>query len=478
MYSVVFLGFLSFVFALILTPVARNCFRAWGIVDHPDEDRKHHESAVPRVGGIPLIAAYACSLGILALTPLSAGQLVVEALPFAFRFLPAILFIFLTGLLDDLVGLRPWQKLIGQLAAAGAAWWAGIHVEAFGGHTFAVWLSLPLTILWLVLCSNAVNLIDGVDGLATGVGLFAAFTMLLAAFLENNFPLAVATVPLVGCLLGFLRYNFNPATIFLGDSGSLLLGFLLGCFGIRWSEKSATILGMTAPLMALSIPLLDTGLAVLRRFLRGTPIFAGDRGHIHHRLLDRGMTPRKVALIFYALCSLAAVFSLCMMAGRNFQGLVILLFCAAAWIGIQHLGYVELGVAGRMFLDGAFRRMLSAQINLQQYEQRLLAAATPQECWALVEDAAREFGFERVRLQIGGYVFGCGSEQPPRLAWQFQIPLSHRDFIELSASTGDASPAGVVGPFGAMLHRALSSKLSTFEVPEKAAAAGQALSAS
>src|ERR1700736_4974876 len=149
-------------------------------------------------------------------------------------------------------------------------------------------------------------------------------------------------------LLGFLRYNFNPATIFLGDSGSLLIGFLLGCYGVLWSEKSATILGMTAPMMALAIPLLDTSLAIVRRFLRQQPIFTGDRGHIHHRLLDRGFTPRKVVLTLYAACGIFATLSLLTVWAPN-VGIVIVLFCACTWIGIQHLGYLEFGVAGRMF---------------------------------------------------------------------------------------------------------------------------------
>jgi UDP-GlcNAc:undecaprenyl-phosphate GlcNAc-1-phosphate transferase len=471
MYSILFLGVLSFLLALVLTPLVRNRFRQWGMVDRPDAERKHHDHPVPRVGGIPLLVAYLCSLGLLAFTPLSAGALVADALPFALRLLPAVLLIFATGLLDDLVSLKPWQKLAGQLAAAGAAYWAGVHVQAFGGHHFAAWWSMPLTLLWLVLCTNAVNLIDGVDGLAAGVGLFAAFTMLLAALLGNNFPLAIATVPLVGCLLGFLRYNFNPATIFLGDSGSLFVGFLLGCYGVLWSQKSATILGMTAPLMALSIPLLDTALAIVRRFLRNKSIFAADRGHIHHRLLDRGLTPRKVALIFYALCSVAAVFSLCM-ASHHFEGLVILLFCAATWIGIQHLGYVELGVAGRMFLEGAFRRMLSSQISLQQYQQLLADAATPQECWAVIETAAREFGLEQARMELSGYYFEYRHEPATSCAWEVSIPLSEFDSVALSARATETSSAAVVAPFASMLHRTLSSKLASFDSqPQKAAAA-------
>ena len=176
--------------------------------------------------------------------------------------------------------------------------------------TLPGWLGLAVTALWLVGCSNAFNLIDGVDGLAVGAGLFATVTILLGALLNGNVRLALATMPLAGALAGFLRYNFNPASVFLGDSGSLTVGFLLGCYGVLWSQKSATMLGMTAPLMALAVPLIDTGVAVARRFLRGQPIFSADARHIHHRLLARGLTPRKVALLLYGACGVAAGLSL------------------------------------------------------------------------------------------------------------------------------------------------------------------------
>src|ERR1043166_6822987 len=128
--------------------------------------------------------------------------------------------------------------------------------------------------------------------------------------LQHILMLAVATAPLAGALLGFLRYNFNPASIFLGDSGSLMIGFMLGCFGVVWSQKSATILGMTAPLMALGIPILDACLSVVRRFLRHQPIFGADRDHIHHRLLKRGLTPKGVAVLLYGMAAVGASFSL------------------------------------------------------------------------------------------------------------------------------------------------------------------------
>ena len=224
------------------------------------------------------------------------------------------------GLLDDLFDLRAWIKLLGQLAAAGLACVGGVRILSIGGAPTDAWWNIPLTILWLLACMNAFNLVDGLDGLAAGVGLFATLTVFAAAMMQHNMVLAVATFPLAGALLAFLCYNFNPATIFLGDSGSLLIGFLLGCYAAIWSNKSATLLGMTAPLMALSIPLLDVALAIVRRFLRHQPIFAADRGHIHHRLLDRGFTPRRVVLVLYGLCGLAAAFSLLQGVVHSFSG--------------------------------------------------------------------------------------------------------------------------------------------------------------
>jgi UDP-GlcNAc:undecaprenyl-phosphate GlcNAc-1-phosphate transferase len=309
------------------------------------------------------------------------------------------------------------------------------------------------------------NLIDGVDGLAAGVGFFATTTMLLAALLQGNLALAVATVPMVGCLIGFLRYNFNPATIFLGDSGSLLIGFLLGCYGVLWSQKSATILGMTAPLIALSVPLIDTTLAIVRRYLRSKSIFAADRGHIHHRLLDRGLTHREVAMVFYGLCSAAAMFSLSLVSER-WESLVILLFCCVAGACIHRLGYIELGVAGRMFTQGAFRRQISSQIALKHYEELLVSAETPEECWAVIEQACREFGFHRVRLRFAGRVFEY--DDGLKIAFcNILVPISDFDAIQLSRAFESPLHSGIMAPLSDMLHRTLGEKVSAVPKPEE-----------
>ena len=435
MYSLLFLACSSFLLSLVLTPVCRNMFRAMGLVDAPDAYRKAHLTPIPRLGGIPIALSYVTACILLMLSPLRGGVLVTDHLDIAWKLLPAAGAVFITGLLDDVIGLKPWHKIAGQLIAALLACWAGVRITGISGISAPSWIGVPLTVLWLIGASNAFNLIDGVDGLATGVGLFASVTTVLAAvLLQNNVPLALATIPLAGSLLGFLRYNFNPASIFLGDSGSLLIGFLLGCYGVIWTQKSATLLAMTAPLMALAVPLLDAGLSVLRRFLRGQPIFRADRGHIHHRLLDRGFTPRTVALILYGFCGLTAAFSLVQSAAHSrTAGVTIVFFCGVTWVGIQYLGYAEFDLASRMLIRGRFRSTLNAQLAIQSLERRLVSAATLEQCWDAIRETCLAFDFAEARLSAAGTIFfERWKTLPPESCWTLRLPLSAVDYISIS----------------------------------------------
>ena len=438
MYSLIFLGFAAFLLSLFLTPIVRNQARRLGLVDQPDHHRKIHKVPIPRVGGVAIFAATIGAYLLLLLLKMGAGHIVLSEVPFAVRVLPAVIVIFSVGFIDDLFGVRPWQKLAVQVLAASLAWSAGIRLDAIGGHTFSVESSFFLTLAWIVACTNAVNLIDGVDGLATGVGLFATLTMLIAGLLHGNMELVYATAPLAGALLGFLRFNFNPASIFLGDCGSLTLGFLLGCYGIVWSEKSTTLLSVTAPLLALSVPLLDAGLAIGRRFFRQQPIFRADRSHIHHRMLSRGLTPRRVVLILYGFCGLGAAASLMITAThQKYQGLIILLVCLTAWLGIQHLGYNEFGVAGSLALGGAFRGLLSAQLALIGFEQELSAARTLEQCWEVLCNSCPRFGFSGVQLQLDEVVVS-GNQAG---SWYVRIDFPGHGYISLLRNT-DASDRG------------------------------------
>ena len=468
MHSLLWLGFRAFIISLVLTPICRDVFRSYGVVDQPDPTRKVHRYPIPRVGGLAIAVSY---LAAYLLVRPEEGSPLAQQISLVWKLLPGAALVFAIGLLDDLFNLRAWQKLLGQMAAAGLACWGGVRILSIGGAPTNAWWNVPLTILWLLACMNAFNLVDGLDGLAAGVGLFATLTVFAAALMAHNMVLAVATFPLAGALLAFLCYNFNPATIFLGDSGSLLIGFLLGCYAAIWTSKSATLLGMTAPLMALSIPLLDVALAILRRFLRRQPIFAADRGHIHHRLLDRGLTPRKVVLVLYGLCGLAAAFSLLQSVVHSFAGALIVLFCIFMLLGIQYLGYAEFDLAGRLLFGGEFQRTVSAQLDLRKFRAALLTARTPAECWEVIREACAKFGFDEVRLSLAGEVYGHRGDGPEIPAWTVRIPLSNRDYAVLSRPFASPVLPMVVAPFVDLLRQALGEKFPETAAPDSGPAA-------
>lgn len=460
MITLILLFCTSFLLALALTPLCRNRAVRLGLVDRPDHVRKTHSNPIPRIGGIPIFIAFVLALCLAVFTPSGGGRLIANNLTLTWTLVVPALFVFVTGLADDLLNISAWQKLMGQAAAAGAAYVAGVQIINIGGHLISGWIGIPLTIAWLILCSNAFNLIDGMDGLATGVGLFATITTLLAALLSGNMVLAFATMPLIGALAGFLRYNFNPATIFLGDSGSLTIGFVLGCYGILWSEKSVTVLGMTAPLMALSIPLLDTVLAIVRRILRGQPIFSADRGHIHHKLLDRGLTPRQAALFLYAVCGIGATCSLLLSVSHNrFHGAIIVVFCAAAWFGIQHLGYIELRIAGRLIVPSMFLKVLQAQLRLYAIENRLVNAKDAQECFYVLKGACEEFGFTGITVRIAGSILTHGLDRADsNNRWTIRIPISDCEYANFETNFESSILPMVIEPFSKIVCRVLREK--------------------
>jgi UDP-GlcNAc:undecaprenyl-phosphate GlcNAc-1-phosphate transferase len=467
MYSLFLVVVVACSVCLILTPLCRNLFRRLDVVDRPDTMRKTHLCPVPRVGGIPIAVSYLVAFGVLFLTPLAGGSIARSGIHSAAQIGVAALVIFSTGLLDDLIGLKPWQKLLGQAVGAGAAVLLGVRILHIGGVPLPMWMGVPLTLVWLIGCANAFNLIDGVDGLAAGIGLFATMTMCISGLINGDYRLTLITAPLAAALLGFLRYNFNPASIFLGDCGSLSIGFLLGCFGVLYSQKAATALGLTAPLIALAIPLLDTGLSIVRRFLRHQPIFGADRGHIHDRLLGRGFTPRRVALIMYAACGLAAVLSVAQEVFHDHVGgLVILLFCLCVWMGVQHLGYVEFGTVSRLVLAGTFRRLLNAQLALDKFRAELGEARSMDECWRYICAAYPQFGFNAIRLRVGP------SEYLDRVpgtsegnGWSLHIALSDRDFVALSRDATSPAPP-IVAPFADTLSSALRDKIPAWQATE------------
>ncbi len=464
MYSLCILAIASCLLSLVLTPQARKWSILLGLVDRPDGLRKLHPLATPRCGGLVILASYVGSYALLLLLPLRAGEMLHAHMSMVSRLVPPVVLIFLTGLIDDHHPLRPWQKLLGQLVAAIWAYAAGLRIFTAPDSVVPQWCGFLLTVGWLLLCSNGFNLVDGMDGLATGIGLTATLAAIFAGIFQGDAALALATAPLAGCLLGFLRYNFAPATVFLGDSGSLLIGFLLGCCSILWSRKSATMFGMAAPTMTLALPLLEVALSVVRRFLRGAPLFRADRGHIHHQLLNRGFQPRKVALLLDGACGVSSMFSLLgSLVENRFAGLVVLLFGASAWMGVQLLGYVEFQAAGQ-FLRDLLRPMLSKHVQVRILENELNSAQTVEQCWHAVEQGARSLGYSHVTAKFGERRFATAADhRRDATFWQMRLNLPNHGYLNITQREGHSEGPILLIPFVEVVRRVLPDKLAQLE---------------
>lgn len=451
--ALLFAAFASVLLSALLTPILRNIGMRWGLVDHPDADRKTHTTPIARIGGVPIFLTYITTCSLLVFLPLYGGESIASHLSLVLKLTPAAAIVFVTGLLDDIYNLKPSQKFIGQIIAATVAFVGGVHLTSVAGLQLPFWLTFPCTVLWLVGTCNAFNLIDGIDGLAAGIGLFATMTIIIAA---GSLPLALATVPLAGALIGFLFFNFNPATIYLGDSGSLLIGFLLGSCAILWSEKAVTILGMTAPLMVLAVPLLDTAISVIRRYLRSKPLFAADQGHIHHRLLARGFSSRRVVFIIYGVSAIGACLSILETTYHQRYGVAVAIaFVLAVAAGIRYLDYAEFQKARRVFFGGNLRRILNAEMTLITLREELAVASNADDCWSAIRQVLPEFSFAGVELHLDGRTYSQISSRTPYLhSWTVRIGLSDTEYIHFLRDSSESScpiSADIIDAIGAIL---------------------------
>lgn len=332
------------VVSVVLTGVVRRVAVARGLLDRPTEARRVHRQPTPRVGGVAIAAAFLVSVGSLAAWRWWSDGFGPELTSLLGLVGGGVLLVGV-GLVDDLVSLRPRTKLAAQLLAAGIAQWCGLEIESIGnplGPPLELgWLAVPVTTLWIVGITNAINLIDGLDGLAAGTCVFTLVTIFVISVVGGNAEVALVTAALVGALLGFLRHNFHPATIFMGDSGSLFLGHVLATTAIWGSTKSSTTVSLLIPLLCLGLPIADTSLAIVRRFVRGVPISSADREHIHHWLLARGMTHRGAVLTLYGGAAFLSLAALGLEFGDEPQRAAIL-----AVVGVTGLGAARvLGVA-------------------------------------------------------------------------------------------------------------------------------------
>ncbi len=354
--TLLFFGLFAFslLVSFIATRMVRDSATRRGLVYSPTEGRHVHQNALPRLGGVAIFLAFSFTLvvwlGLSVLFPRLREGLAPATL---FRiYLPACV-IFGLGIYDDLRGASAYIKFIVQALAATMLFAGGMRVLdiplIFGSHSLPWFAGLPLTILWVVAVTNAFNLIDGLDGLAAGSALFSTMVFFIVSLVVHSSIGALMSVTLAGAILGFLRFNFNPATIFLGDSGSLFIGFMLSALALAGAQKAPTFVAVAIPVVSFGLPILETSLSIVRRLISGRPVFTADREHIHHKLLALGFSHRQVVIVLYAVSALFAMLSLFLLwPTGSTLGLVLAVVGTGVWLGVQHLNYLEFGELRRV----------------------------------------------------------------------------------------------------------------------------------
>jgi len=356
LYLIVFLA--SAALTLLLTPLARSLALKLGAVDRPSK-RKIHKKIIARFGGLSIFISFLAAI-VIGLTIF--GNFGIKMSAKEYNALLGILYggglIVLIGLFDDIKGLPAVIKLLGQAVASFIAIYFGAQIF-FVSTPFTRLVMLGawapvLTVMWMVAITNAMNLIDGLDGLATGITFIAGAVLFIVAFRMGQSDSAILLAALTGTAAGFLRYNFFPASIFLGDSGSLFFGFMLACASVVGVLKSTLVIALILPVAVLGIPIYDTATAIIRRTIAGKPIFEADTKHIHHRLLKAGFNQRQVVIIIYIACLILSLAALAATAFDNYQSLILL--SAVVVIGILALDFAKDILRNVAFLNGGRKK--------------------------------------------------------------------------------------------------------------------------
>ena len=391
--------------ALLLTPLVSWAARRMRIVDRPGT-RRIHTQATPRAGGFAVVA----SLGLVGFVTVLLSPALREAVlappGWVLPLLGAGALVFTVGFMDDWLGLAARTKLLAQLLAAGIACGAGVRIETLNlgiGPVELGWLSWPLTLGWIVGATNAVNLSDGLDGLAAGIAAITAVILLAFALAAGTMAGTALMFALLGSLLGFLVFNFHPARIFLGDCGSMVLGFLLAgtSVGLSGVTNSPVPLGFAA--LGLSLPILDTAFSIVRRLLQRRSPFSPDRAHLHHRLIDRGMDQPRAVFVMYVVTLAAVGVGLLMLLVRPSGK--ILVFCAALvppLLLFRAAGAMRFHEAFTVFRRNRRHRRLARRQRkgFERVQLRLREAKGRDQWWRAVRRAARTMGFARLTVEV------------------------------------------------------------------------------
>jgi UDP-GlcNAc:undecaprenyl-phosphate GlcNAc-1-phosphate transferase len=400
---------LSLALGTALTPLAGRLARRYGLLDHALSSRKVHGRPVPRTGGVAIVLAFSLPIiltgaGVLAGAGVGgAWGLTHDARRQILGLLLGGAVIAALGVYDDLRGAGARLKLAAQFTAAGLAYAFGYRIDGvslpFLDHLTLGWLGLPLTLVWIAGVVNAVNLVDGLDGLAAGVGLLAALATAFIAGQAGHLLTVLTMAALGGATLAFLFFNFHRASIFMGDTGSMFLGFVLATASVRAHQRPGGAVALLVPVVILGLPVADTLLAIARRAARGVPLFAADREHLHHKLLDLGLSPRGAVLVLWGAAGLFGAVAVGLTRAGPWRAMAYLAcLVALALVASWRLGYLT---RERLrALATARRRNLELQSGVREIRDRLRRAAEPIEIWRSVKEAAPRLGARALALRL------------------------------------------------------------------------------
>ena len=405
----------AFLAAVVFTPVVRKLAIRFGIVDRPDPLRKLHGRTVARAGGVAVLLAVlvACSGAIFRFD--TKNLLNLDIAPYI-GLLVVMVGVNLLGLADDIWTLRGRQKLLGQVVLAFILAMTGfriMHAQVFGFSFELGFLAIPITIVWLLATTNALNLIDGSDGLCSSLGAVISGALGVIASMNGHFAEAAIAFALCGALIGFLVFNFPPASIFLGDSGSLLIGMITGALAIRCSIKGPTSVAFLAPLAILSIPLLDSTMAILRRKLTGRSIYTTDRAHLHHSLKDKGLGDLGLVLVVIAMALITSAGAiLSQLLGRDWLALVGTGVVFAVLVLTRAFGHAEMVLVARRTRNFA-KSLLEPAAKTDQITHSKTVRLQGTRQWETIWNTLVEF---------------AESEQLCKLDMDLNVPWLHEGF--------------------------------------------------
>ncbi|MDX2039246.1 MAG: MraY family glycosyltransferase [Isosphaeraceae bacterium] len=430
----------AFMGCVLATPLVTRLAHILGAIDRPDQFRRVHKGATPRMGGLGL--AFGIVLGLALVVWVGYLRDWDRYLQWEGHLIPlalASLLVVLIGVVDDTKGMGPRLKLLGQAAAVVVLYLGGIRIDrfvvlgipfdlTFAKLTIPLWgtsveiapIGLVVTLFWFLACMNVWNLIDGMDGLACGVGLLVSGTLALVALHHGNPGVAFLAIALAGGLAGFLLYNWHPACIFLGDTGSLLIGLLIGVIGVQGSLKGSSAISILFPILAMGLPISDTAMAIFRRWVRNLPLSSADRRHVHHLLMGLGLNPWQSALLLYFFTAgLCGVVLLGVVLQNEFLALVLGISGCLAFLLILTSRRNELATLRADFLARFARRKQERAAAKAAWEaiQRIELCESIPAIWNILRDTSIKLGCDGLTLDCrrnGQDIFGesSGIERP------------------------------------------------------------------